>query len=112
MKESLNFCKLMKIKRSKADELLISTVFKDLESSNFCLITKGSGIIYHVADIYFEIVTNYCIEQNEEFDFHRLELFENLLRNHTIEHFRHHIISQVYGKYKAFLVDSFKDSEE
>jgi hypothetical protein len=73
---------------------------------------KGSGIIYHVADIYFEIVTNYCIEQNEEFDFHRLELFENLLRNHKIEHFRHHVISQVYGKYKSFLVESYNDSQE
>jgi hypothetical protein len=57
-------------------------------------------------------VANFCIEQNEDFDFHRLSLFEGILRNHKIEHFRHHVISQVYGKYKAFLVDSFKDSED
>lgn len=73
---------------------------------------KGCGLLYHVADLYFEIVANYCIEQDEEFDFHKLEIFENLLRNHQVEHFRHHIISQVYGKYKAFLVESFKDSED
>ena len=68
-------------------------------------------MLYHVADLYFEIVANFCIEQNEEFDFHRLEMFEKVLKTHQIEHFRHHVISQVYGKYKAFLVDSFKDSE-
>ena len=76
------------------------------------MINVGSGIIYHVADLYFEIVANYCVEQNEEFDFTRLELFENLLRNHQIEHFRHHVIGQVYGKYKAFLIDSFKDTPD
>lgn len=65
-----------------------------------------------MTDLYFEIVANYCIEQNEEFDFHNLSIFENLLKSHTVEHFRHHVIAQVYGKYKAFLVDSFKDQEE
>lgn len=33
MRESFNYCKLMKIKRSKADEILNNTIFKDLESS-------------------------------------------------------------------------------
>jgi len=104
MTESFNFCKLMKIKKSKPDEMLNNTIFKSLDSR--------CGLLYHVTDLYFEIVANYCIEQNEEFDFHKLEIFENLLRNHQVEHFRHHVISQVYGKYKAFLVESFKDSED
>lgn len=72
MRESFNFCKLMKIKKSKPDEMLNNTIFKALDSSIFLILLEGNGLLYHVADLYFEIVANYCIEQNEEFDFHKL----------------------------------------
>ena len=35
MRESFNFCKLMKIKKSKPDEMLNNTIFKSLDSSKF-----------------------------------------------------------------------------
>lgn len=35
MRESFNFCKLMKIKKSKPDEMLNNTIFKSLDSSKY-----------------------------------------------------------------------------
>lgn len=61
MRESFNFCKLMKIKKSKPDEMLNNTIFKSLDSSKFFSLLKGSGLLYHVTDLYFEIVAEYCI---------------------------------------------------
>lgn len=40
MTESFNFCKLMKIKKSKPDEMLNNTIFKFLDSSKYFFLKK------------------------------------------------------------------------
>ena len=96
MKEILNFQKKHSLK-GKLDAILKNTVFDNLGSSNNLSYYIGSGLNYHVADIYFETMLDFCSQNNQSFSLDKLEIFEFLLHHHKIEHFRHHILNKIYG---------------
>jgi hypothetical protein len=55
-------------------------LFLKMQTQVIYYLYQGSGLAYHVTDIYFEI----CEEITPNLSFERFTLFENLLKNHHI----------------------------